>query len=121
MHYNVKTTDFNMTPDVSEYLDVKLSALEKYLSEDSEDAVKCDVELGRAVGGQRTGNIFRAEVNVLIGKKMFRAEAVGESMNAAIDKMRDEIAKRLRRDKRRRFALFKKGGERIKKMLRFGR
>jgi len=120
MHYNIKTTDFDMTPEVSKYLDDKLAVLEKYIDKDDE-SVKCDVEVGKTTEHHQSGKIFRAEINVSIGKKMFRTEAVETSMNAAIDMAKDEMVKRLKRSKERRFTLIKKGGERVKDILRFGR
>ncbi|MFC1730763.1 ribosome hibernation-promoting factor, HPF/YfiA family [candidate division KSB1 bacterium] len=120
MHHNIKTTDFEMTPEVSDYLDEKLRSLEKYINKDDE-SIKCDVEVGKTTEHHQSGKIFRAEINVSIGKKMFRAAAEEESMNAAIDIAKDEITKRLKRSKDRRFALLKKGGEKVKNILRFGR
>ncbi|MBI2617841.1 ribosome-associated translation inhibitor RaiA [Candidatus Kaiserbacteria bacterium] len=120
MHHSVKTTDFQMTPEVSEYLSAKLVSLEKYISKDDE-SVKCEVEIGRTTEHHQSGPIFRVEINVSIGKKLLRAEATEESINAAIDSAKDEMVKRLRRHKGRQFALLRKGGEKIKNFLRFGR
>lgn len=120
MHYNIKTTDFEITPEITKYLNDKLVTLEKYINKDDE-SVKCDVEIGKTTGRHNSGNIFRAEINVLIGKNLFRAVAEEESIYAAIDIVKDEITKRLKRNKEKRFVLFKRGGERIKKALRFGR
>lgn len=120
MRHNIKTTGFDMTPEVSQYLDDKLIALEKYVDKDDE-SIKCDVEIGRTTEHHQSGKIFRAEINVSMGKKVFRAEAEEESMNAAIDTVRDEMIKRLKRYKGKRFSLLKKGGEKMKNILRFGR
>ena len=120
MHYNIKTTDFEMTPEVSTYLDDKLRSLEKYINKDDE-SVKCEVEIGKTTEHHQSGKIFRAEINVSIGKKMFRTESVETSMNAAIDMAKDEMVKRLKRSKEKRFALLKKGGDKMKNILKFGR
>ena len=109
-----------MTPEVSGYLAEKLLALDKYVSKDDE-SVKCEVEIGRTTGHHQSGPIFRVEINVSIGKKLLRAESTEDSIHAAIDSAKDEIVKRLRRHKGRQFALLRKGGERIKDFLRFGR
>lgn len=120
MHHNIKTTDFDMTPEVSKYLDDKLRTLEKFLDSDDESIV-CDVEIGKTTEHHQSGKIFRAEINISMGKKMFRAEAEEESVNVAIDKVKDEITKQLKRDKGRNFALLKRGGEKMKNLLRFGK
>ena len=120
MHYNIKTTDFDMTPEVSQYLDTKLTALDKYVSKDDE-SVKCDVEIGKTTNHHQSGDIFRVEINVTMGKKLFRAESSEASIEAAIDVTKDEITRQLKREKNKRTTLFRKGGEKIKRILRFGR
>ena len=120
MHYSIKTTDFDATPEVLKYLDDKLAPLEKFINKD-DGSVKCDVEIGRTTEHHQSGKIFRVEINVSIGKRMFRAEAEEESIYAAIDAVKDEITKRLKRHKGREFALLKRGGEKIKNLLRFGK
>ena len=120
MHYNIKTTDFDMTPEVSKYLDDKLVTLEKYINKDDE-SIKCDVEVGRSTERHQSGKVFRAEINVSMGKKVFRAVAEEESIQAAIDEVKDEMAKRLERNKGKQFTLLKRGGEKMKNLLRFGK
>ncbi len=120
MHYNIKTTNFDMTPEVSKYLDDKLVTLEKFINKD-DGSVKCDVEIGRTTEHHKSGKVFRAEINISIGKKMLRAESEEASINAAIDNVKDEISRRLNRKKGRSFALLKRGGGKIKKMLRIGK
>ncbi len=120
MQYNIKTTDFEMTPDVSHYLNERLISLEKFVTKDDE-SVKCDVEIGRTTKRHQSGDIFRVELNVSIGKDLLRTEATKESINAAIDEAKDEMSKRLRRYKGKRATLFRKGADRIKKMVKFRR
>lgn len=120
MHYNIKTTDFDMTPEISGYLDDRLATLEKFINKDDE-SIKCDVEIGKVTEHHQSGKIFKAEINVSIGKELLRAEATEETIHAAIDKAKDDIARRLRRHKNKNTTLFRKGGEKIKNILRFGR
>lgn len=120
MHHSIKATNFEITPAISEYLDVKIIQLDKYVSKDDE-SIKCDIEIGKTTKHHRSGNIFRVEINVAIGKKVFRAVAEEETIYAAIDKAKDEITKHLRRNKDKKSTLFKRGGKKIKDILRFGR
>jgi len=120
MHYNIKTTDFSMTPEVSKYLDDKLVALEKFIHKDDE-SIKCDVEIGRTTEHHQSGDIFRVEINVSIGKTLLRAESVQDSIFAAIDDAQEDITRRLRRHKGKNTTLFRRGGKVIKDILRFGR
>jgi len=120
MHHAIKTTDFDMTPEVASYLDSKLVSLDKYIHRDDE-SVKCDVELERTTEHHNSGSIYRAEINLSIGGTLFRAESTEETMNAAIDEAKDEMVKQLRRFKSKRMTLLKRGGEKIKGFLKFGR
>ncbi|MCW9054645.1 MAG: ribosome-associated translation inhibitor RaiA [Candidatus Pacebacteria bacterium] len=120
MQSTIKTTNYEMTPDVSAYIDEKFVTFEKYISKDDE-SVKCDIEVGRTTNHHQTGDIYRVEVNLSIGKTMFRAESTSKSLHGAVDEVKDEINKQLRRSKKKRTDLFRKGGDQIKKMLRFGR
>jgi ribosomal subunit interface protein len=118
MQYNIKTTDFEMTKEVSSYLSDKLIMIEKFVDK-NDKSIKCDVEIGKTTNRHQSGEIFRTEINISIGKQVLRSEAVGESMNAAIDEAKDEIIKRLSRKKSKHFTLIRKGGEKIKSALKF--
>jgi ribosomal subunit interface protein len=118
--YSIKTTNFEMTPDVQAYLDEKLATLDKYIEKDDE-SVKCDVEIGKTTEHHQSGSIFMVEVNVSLGKKLLRAVANEESVFAAIDAVKDEISKSLRRNKDKELSMLRRGGAKIKEFLRFGR
>jgi ribosome-associated translation inhibitor RaiA len=70
---------------------------------------------------QQSGRIYRAEINLLVGGRLFRAEATEEQMEHAIDVMRDEVKRELRKARDKQQSLMKRGGKLIKDMLRFGR
>lgn len=116
---NVKTTDVDLTPEIEAYLDQKLSDIEKLLVYESDDEVTCDIELAH-VRDQRT-DAWRAEMNLAVRGEMYRAEARGESVQAALDEVKDEMMKRVRRSKRKRFHLLRRGGAKLKEFIRFGR
>ena len=57
MKVNIKATKIELTPEIKDYIQLKMDMLEKYLG--SITALNCDVEVGKAVGGQYKGRIFR--------------------------------------------------------------
>lgn len=120
MNTRVKTTDYTMTPATADYLDQKLKALQKFLDEEKGEAL-CEVEIGRAAGHPERGNIWRAEVNIVSGGRDYRAEAQAETVNAAIDEVKDEITRQFRKDKRFHIRLVRRGGALLKRLMRFGR
>lgn len=120
MNIRIKTTNYQMPQDVSDYIDKKLEDLTKLIDE-SYEAARCDVEVGRAAGHPEKGNIWRAEMNLVYKGQSYRAESNAETVNAAIDEVKDEMTRQLRRTKRFYRSLYRRGGALLKRMMRFGR
>lgn len=99
-------------------LDQKFEPLGMFL-EGKTDA-RCQIELEK-IGDHHSGKIFRAEVNVYTGGKVYRAESTQEQMEQSIDEIRDELKRVLRHANEKQHSLMKRGGKAIKDMLRFGR
>lgn len=118
-NFSVKTSNYELSDDVAAYLDEKMLAIEKLLSDPDADTVQCDVELARV--GDKAGNEWRAEMNIMIGKEVLRAEARAGDLQSAIDIVKNEMQPQLERLKRKRSSLLKRGGAKLKDMLRFGR
>ncbi len=109
---NLKATHITITPDIQSYLDKRLSSLEQFIGKD-DSGVVCNVELERFVRHRR-GDVFRAEITMSTRDGLYRAEAKGESIEAAIDKVKDEVVRELRRKKRKRTHLSRRGGAILK-------
>lgn len=116
MKINIKATGIELTPAISDYVDRKISALGKILS-DNPDIV-AQVEVGKTTSHHKGGEIFKAEVHLIGGGLDQYALAESEDLYAAIDKVKDEITSEVKRGKGKRFALAKRGGEAIKKMMK---
>lgn len=116
---NIKTTNFTATDEVRAILEKRLTSLEKFLPEEETD-LSCDVELERETAHQ-TGRIYRAEFNLRIGGKLLRAEATEERMEDAIDQAKGDLKRELRRFSDKRQSLMRRGAQRVKDMMRFGR
>jgi len=117
MHTNIKTTNIDLTPEISDYVEKRLQALDTFIDTDDTTAM-CDVEIGKTTMHHKAGNIFRAEINVHTKGDHFRAVREEETLYAAIDTAKDEMARWLRRHKQKRFRLIKKGGARLKDLMR---
>lgn len=92
----------------------KISGLEKYIA--SDQSVVCDVEFSRVAANQN-GAVFHAAINLQIDGAMYRAESTEESFEAAIDEARNELDKRLRRDKGKKESMRKRAGRAFKNLL----
>ena len=61
MQIQIKTTSFEMDSAVQQYLDERLSAIERHMGAVA-DAARFEVELARDVRNQKTGEIWKAEL-----------------------------------------------------------
>lgn len=114
-------SDYQLTPEVREYLDGRLSTLEKFLGNNAELA-RCEVELGRAAGRPKHGkNLWFAEMCIVRpGRERIYARNNAETVNAAIDDVKEEIERQLLRDRQLHRRVFRKGGAVLKRIMRFG-
>ena len=117
MHINIKATNIKLTPEISEYIGKRLQTLDTLVAKD-DTTVMCDIEVGRTTKHHQKGNVFRAEIQVSIKGDRFRAVAEKETLYDAIDTAKNEAARELRRHKQKQSRLFKKGGAKLKDIMR---
>lgn len=118
MEIRIKSTDYEMTRDVSDYLDDKLVAIEKLLGDDTAVA-RCEVEIGRDAGRPRHGaNIYFAEFNISYPGGFVRATNRSESINGAIDDAKEEAARQLKRARKLHIRMWRRSGSLAKRLLR---
>ena len=67
----------------------KMNIIEKCLGDIQ--VINCDVEIEKAVGGQNKGEIYRAEVNLEVPRKLLRVEKTEDDLYKAIDKVKDHL------------------------------
>ena len=115
MKINVKAENITLTPDIYEYLDKRLSHLDKMLGNDT--AAIAQVEVGKSTRHHKTGSFFEAKMQLHVSGRDFTAEAMGESVYAAIDMMKDEITRELTAHKDKQLTRVKKGGRRLKNLI----
>jgi len=114
---NTKTTNITVTPALEALLIQKFEPLGRLLDDRVESW--CEVELEK-IAEHQSGRIYRAEVNLSMGGKLFRTEATEDQIEKAIDEARNELKNELLRDHGRRQSLWKRGARTIKRILKFG-
>lgn len=119
MNTRIKSTDYKITPETRKYLDVRLVALEKLLGKDAELA-RCDVEVGRDTGHRRHGeHVWFAEITLVVpGGVHARATNRGSTINEAIDDVKEEVERQLRKAKKSKITRTREGGARAKRFLK---
>jgi len=113
----IKATHIELDPTLTVLLTEKLQTLDKFLGEESD--VRCEAEFEK-IAPHQSGEIHRVEVNLWRAGALFRAEATERNFEAAIDEVRNELDKELRRANDKRDTMLKQGGRKIKEMMRFG-
>ncbi len=119
--FNLKATNLIVDEKTRAYLEQKLNSLERLLSSNDPSSIKCQVELGKVTDHHASGKIFRGEINLFVGGTLFRAVALEENLETAIDIAKDELKRELGKHKDKGQSLLRRSGARIKKLLRFGR
>ena len=95
----IKGTNIKLSPSINQYIEEKIGGLRKFLKKDNPELTEAQVEVGKITRGQRQGDIFRAEVNLAVGGQFFRVEETAESLQAAVDLVKEELAREIRRKK----------------------
>jgi len=113
-----KEKDFEITPSIESYVEKKMETLEKFFKSFGEEKRIIEVELGKSTGKQKSGNIFRAEINITLEGKTFRAESEQTDIFSAIDEMRDDLEQEIKKFKNKKDTIFIRGARSIAKKFR---
>lgn len=117
VNFHIKTKNMDLTPDVSAQVHEKLSVVEKFLSPVGDQQILAEVEVGLDSKHHQKGDVYRAEANVSVDGAVYRAAVKAETITAALDNLKDEISKVIRRSQSKKDALYKRGGRMIKKLF----
>ncbi len=119
MNIRVKASKFTMTGATSDYLEARLRPLERHLGTVA-DLTRCEVEISKAGGDkQQSAHMWLAEVHIIIpGQKSIYAKNHAASVNAAIDDVKEEAERQIRKVTKTSRTVRKKAGAKVKRMLR---
>ena len=97
MRIDVKATKLELSEEIKVYIQKKMDMMERYLGKIQ--VLNCHVEVGLAVGGQQSGQIYRAEVNLDLPGELLRVERTATDIFKAIDKVKDHLVDQIKRYK----------------------
>lgn len=109
MNIAIKGTNLDLTDSISEYAQEKVGHLEKYVH----GVIEARVELERD-RKHHSGQVFRAEVMLIMGGKILRAETAAEDIYAAIDMVIPKLKEQIAKFKDKRTTLQKRGARTAK-------
>lgn len=92
MNYNVRGENIEVTPAIREYVEKKISKLERYFTETPE----ANVHVNLRTYNDKTSKV---EVTIPMPNLVLRAEEVHEDMYAAIDLITDKLERQIRKHK----------------------
>ncbi len=116
MNINIKATNIELTSAIKNYVEKKIGGLEKFVDANTQ----AFVEIGKTTKHHRTGNVYRAEVQMQIpGRDSVRVEVNNNDLYAAIDIARVETKEKLVQTKEKRKSLIRQGAKFIKKIIPF--
>lgn len=106
-----------LTDEVREFVEEKVRKLEKVVDQ-KDTTLRADIELA-TTGGARTGQEFRAEINLCFDGDCMRAEATRDNLHAAIDEAVEEMRREVRKKRTKHRDLLRRGAARVKDIFRY--
>ena len=89
MKIRLKGTKIELTDAIKTYFQERMDSLEKYLV--GVQVLNCDCEIEKVGGEQKSGKIYRAEVNLEVPGTLLRVEKEGTDVYKAIEKVKDHL------------------------------
>ncbi len=115
MNINIKGTNMELTSAISEYVNDRLSKIEKY---SKQGALSGHVEIGKTTNHHKQGEVYKAEFDININGEKFFVVSEKDDLYSAIDDAKEEIVRKITHTKDRKQTLYKRGAASVKKMLK---
>ena len=115
MKIDIKATNTRLTKSLQEYIDKKIGRLKKFLTGYQTDEVIAFVEIGRPSQRHKTGRVYYAEVNLRVAGRLYRVKNEATDLYAAIDEVKDELQREIRRNKEKKITKERRKARSLKK------
>jgi putative sigma-54 modulation protein len=114
IHTQLKATNMELTDSLRDYVTKRIASLEKFAKGDC----NAYVEVGKSTNHHKSGDVFRAEINLTLEGKTYRATSDKNDLYAAVDEAKDDLYETITSEKDRNQTLWKRGARSVKKMLK---
>ncbi len=92
MKISVKAAGFELTPSLNIYIENKLGSLSKLIKRfDEEGVAELWLDLSRTTRHHHKGEVFRAEADLRLPRKILRAQKEAGDIRAAIDMLKGAL------------------------------
>jgi ribosomal subunit interface protein len=118
MNIIIKGTNLELHEDLKSYVNEKIGGLAKFIDNDNVDTsgVTARVELAKTTQHHQQGDIYKAEVNLQLPKKMLRNVVESDDIYKSIDDVKDELKSMINEYKDARISRIRRGARMIKKL-----
>lgn len=113
----IKATNFSLTPAINDRINNSFKSLDKIVTGFGEN-VEARVEVGRSSFHHKKGEVFFAEVNLIMGKNQIRSRSESLDVYSAIDIVKDELRDDILRFKGKKETIFRRGARSMGKFFR---
>ena len=113
MNITIKARNHKISLETHDLIESKFGALKKFAPDAT---IACEIEESIAI--ERAGAKFRAEGNLTVNGRLFRAEAEAMTLEGAVDRVRDDLTRELQKAQGRKQSFVRRGGVALKRMLR---
>lgn len=115
----IKTKNLKLTKILEKYINGKINSLERFLllKEEENFLVRARVEIEKTALHHKKGPFFRAECQMQIPAKSIRAESVSENLYLAINEVKDELQREIKKYKNKSIAREKRRARVFKKEI----
>lgn len=120
MNIQIKATNIELNESLRFWVEEKVSELKKNLVKFEEapqkgrEKIEARVEIGKTTRHHRKGDVFRAEIQIYLPKKLLRAVVRNVDLRSAIVEARDELDREIRKYKGKRLARARKWARKMK-------
>ena len=115
MNIRIQGPHLPLTDAIEDYILKRIAPLEKLVSDQS---VVCEIEVGKTTSRHKSGEIFKAEINIVLPDKHIYLVSEKTDLYQAIDEVRDQLDQALTLRKEKKQTLFRRGALRIKDIIK---
>lgn len=118
MNIIIKGTNLELHEDLKAYVNEKIGGLKKFIENENIDinSVIARVELAKTTQHHKQGEIYKAEVNLELPKKMIRNVVESDDIYKSIDNVKDELKIMINEYKDERTTRIRRGARMIKRL-----
>ncbi len=120
MNINLQSKNFEITPEVHDYVMKRIMTLEKLVEtmEVEGKGAVVNIELSKNTNHHKGGSVFHADCLIAVKGEEFYGSADEEDIYMAIDAVKESLFREISKNKDRKQTLFKRGAASVKKMLK---